>query len=63
LNVKHPPPLPFQKGTYCTGMKLFGNLPSTIKSLNHDAKIFRPPLKGYLSYSFSVEKFTVIKVS
>jgi hypothetical protein len=48
-----------QKGVYYTGIKLFNNLPPTIKSLNYDIKVFKPALKGYLfthSY-YSVDAF------
>jgi hypothetical protein len=55
----------YQKGVYYSGIKLFNNLPPTIKSLNHDIKKFKPALKEYLlSHSFySVEKFTSTKNS
>jgi hypothetical protein len=43
----------YQKGVYYSGIKLFNNLPPTIKSLNHDIKKFEPARKGYLlSHSF-----------
>jgi hypothetical protein len=35
----------YQKGIYYPGIKLFNNLPPTIKSLNHDIKKFKPALK------------------
>jgi hypothetical protein len=38
----------YQKGAYCAGMKLFIIFPSSIKSLNHDIKVFKPALKDYL---------------
>jgi hypothetical protein len=54
-----------QKGVYCTGIKLFSNLPPTIKSLNHDIKKFKPAIKEYLlSHSvYFVEEFTSTKNS
>jgi hypothetical protein len=55
----------YQKGVYYSGIKLFNNLPPTIKSLNHDIKKFKPALKEYLlSHSFySIEEFTLAKNS
>jgi hypothetical protein len=49
----------YQKGAYYTGIKLFNNLPLTIKSLNYDIKVFKPALKDYLcTHSFySVNDF------
>jgi hypothetical protein len=49
-----------QKGAYYTEMKLFNSFPDSIKSLNHDVKLFKPVLRDYLlSHSFySVEEFT-----
>jgi hypothetical protein len=49
----------YQKGAYYTGIKLFNNLPPTIKSLNYDIKVFKPALKDYFfTHSFySVEDF------
>jgi hypothetical protein len=38
----------YQKGVYYTGIKLFNNLPPTIKSLNHNIKVFKPASKDYL---------------
>jgi hypothetical protein len=51
--------------TYYTGIKLFSNLPPTIKSLNHDIKIFKPALKDHLlTHSFySVDDFTSVENS
>jgi hypothetical protein len=34
----------YQKGVYYTRIKLFNNLPPTIKSLNHNIKKFKPAL-------------------
>jgi hypothetical protein len=53
----------YQKGVYYSGIKLFNNLPPTIKSLNHDIKKIKPALKEHLlSHSYSVE-FTLTKNS
>jgi hypothetical protein len=32
----------YQKGAYYIGIKLFNNLPPTIKSLNYHIKVFKP---------------------
>jgi hypothetical protein len=48
----------YQKGVHYTGIKLFNNLPRTIKSLNHDIRVFKPALKNYLIHSYSVDNFT-----
>jgi hypothetical protein len=54
----------YQKGVYCSGIKLFSNLLPTIKRLNHNIKKFQPSLKEYLlSHSYSVEEFTLAKNS
>jgi hypothetical protein len=55
----------YQKGVYCTGIKLFNNLPPTIKSLNHYIKVFKSALKDYLlTHSFySVDDFTSVENS
>jgi hypothetical protein len=42
----------FQKGTYYFGMKVFNNLPSSIKNLNNDTKQFRFALKNISSLKF-----------
>jgi hypothetical protein len=42
-------------------MKLFSTLPSSIKSLNHDIKVYKPVLKDYLSsHSYPVEECKVL---
>jgi hypothetical protein len=53
----------YQKGAYLAGIKLFNTLLASIKSSNHDIKVFKPALKNYLlSHSFySVEEFTSIE--
>jgi hypothetical protein len=38
----------YHGGVYYTGIKLFNNLPPTIKSLDHDIKVFKPALRDYL---------------
>jgi hypothetical protein len=55
----------YQKGIYYSGIKLFSNLPPTIKSLNHDIKKFNTALEEYLlPHSFySIQEFTSIKYS
>jgi hypothetical protein len=55
----------YQKGGYYIGIKLFNNLPPTIKSLNHDIKVFKPALKDYLlTHSFySADDFTFVENS
>jgi hypothetical protein len=49
----------YPKGVYYTAIKLFNNLPPTIKSLNYDMKVFKPALKDdLLTHSFcSVDDF------
>jgi hypothetical protein len=51
------------KGAYYAGIKLFNSLPDSIKSLNHDIKLFKLALKCYLlsHSSYSVEEFTSIE--
>jgi hypothetical protein len=55
----------YKKEVYYTGIKLFNNLPPTIKSLNHYIKVFKPAFKDYLlTHSFnSVNDFTAIESS
>jgi hypothetical protein len=55
----------YQKEVYYFGIKLFNNLPPTIKSMNHNIKKIKPALKEYrLSHSFySIEEFTLTKNS
>jgi hypothetical protein len=54
----------YQKGVYYSGIKLFSNLPPTIRSLNHNVQKFKPALKEYLlSHSYFVEDFTLAKNS
>jgi hypothetical protein len=38
----------FQKGTYYFGIKVFSDLPSSMKNLAHDTKQFRFALKRFL---------------
>jgi hypothetical protein len=43
----------YQKGAYYAEIKLFSTLPSSIKNLNHDIKVFKTTLEDYpLSHSF-----------
>ena len=37
----------FQKGMYYSGIKLFNNLPSNVRSLANDTKLFRTTLKNF----------------
>jgi hypothetical protein len=55
----------YQKGEHYKGIKLFDSLPPTIKSLNHDIKVFKLALKGcLLTHSFySVDDFTSVENS
>jgi hypothetical protein len=54
----------YKKGVYYTGIELLKNLPPTIKSLNHDIKVFKPALKDYLlTHSYSVDDFTSVENS
>jgi hypothetical protein len=49
----------YQKGAYNTRIKLFNNIPPTIKSLNYDIKLFKPALKDYpfTHFFYSVDDF------
>jgi len=38
-----------QKGAYCSGIKLFNQLPLKIKSLTNEIKLFKPALKRFLN--------------
>ena len=38
----------FKRGAYYFGIKVFSHLPSTIKSLSNEMKLFRPSFKRYL---------------
>jgi hypothetical protein len=43
----------YQKGVYFTGIKVFNNLPQSIKNLGNDFKMFKSELKNYLhAHSF-----------
>lgn len=37
-------PTIYEKGVCCTGIKLFSNLLTTLKRLNHDIKVLKPAL-------------------
>jgi hypothetical protein len=51
------------RNVYYAGIKLFNTLPSSIKSLNHNIKAFKPALKNYLlCHSYSVEGITKLKI-
>jgi hypothetical protein len=49
----------FQKGTHYFGIKIFNNIPSSIKNLAHDAKQFRTALKRFLLLNsfYSLEEY------
>jgi hypothetical protein len=53
----------FQKSTYYSGIKIFNNLPSSLKSLVNEKARFKVALKRYLNtHSFySVDEFLVSK--
>ena len=38
----------FQRGVYYFGIKVFNQIPSSIKSLSHEMKLFRPVLKRFI---------------
>jgi hypothetical protein len=42
----------YQRGTYYAEVKLFNTLPSNIKSLNHDIKVFKPALFYSILFCF-----------
>jgi hypothetical protein len=49
----------YQKGVYFTGIKVFNNLPQSIKNLSKDTKQFKSALKNYLhAHSFySIDEY------
>jgi hypothetical protein len=49
----------FQKGTHYLGIKVFNNLPPSIKNLSHDTKQFRSALKRFLLLNlfYSLEEY------
>jgi hypothetical protein len=53
----------FQKSTYYSGIKIFNNLPSSLKHLMNEKAKFKVALKRYLNtHSFySVDEFLVSK--
>jgi hypothetical protein len=55
----------YQKGVYYSVIKLFNYLPTNVKNLRHNIKMFKWALKEYLlPHSFySVEEFTLAKNS
>lgn len=51
----------YQKGACYTEMILFNTLPTGIKSLNNDVRVFKPALKdGILFHSCCLETFSSI---
>jgi hypothetical protein len=57
----HPPisNLTFPKGAYYSGIKIFNDLPSDIKCLCNEIKLFRPALKRllYTNSFYSIDKY------
>jgi hypothetical protein len=48
----------YQKGVFYSGIKMYNNLPSSIKDLSHDIKQFKQALKGFIqSNSYSLEEY------
>jgi hypothetical protein len=41
----------FQKGAYFSRIELFNHLPLKIKCLSNEIKLFKPALKGFLTYT------------
>jgi hypothetical protein len=62
IGVKHKL-LSLQKSKYYSGIKIFNNLPSSLKSLMNENAKFKEPLKRYLNiHSFySVDEFLLSK--
>jgi hypothetical protein len=54
----------FQKGVYYSGIKIFNNLPSSLKSLMNEKAEFKVVLKSYLNTHafYSVDEFLVSKI-
>jgi hypothetical protein len=58
----HPPTsnlTKFQKGAYYSGRKIFNHLPTNIKCLTNEVKLFRPALKRvlYTNSFYSLEEY------
>jgi hypothetical protein len=55
----------YKQVVYCTGLKLFSNLPPVIKGLNCSVKVFKQILKEcpFSHFFYSVEEFTLTKIS
>jgi hypothetical protein len=53
----------YQKWVYCSGIRSFSNLPTTIKNINHNVKILKPALKECLlsHHFYCVDEFTLIE--
>jgi hypothetical protein len=59
LHIQNPNLAGYQKCTYYAQIKLSNTIPASIKSLNHNTKLFKPALKDYLLfYSFYSVEFT-----
>jgi hypothetical protein len=49
------------KSLYSTGIRLFGNVPIAVRSLNPDTKVFMSALKEYLlSHSYTVDGIVTV---
>lgn len=69
MRCKHDLQLPdsnltkYYKSLYCTGIKLFGTVPTAVNSLNPDTKLFLSALKEYLlSHSYTVDGIVTLHV-
>jgi hypothetical protein len=49
----------YQKGVYLTGIKVFNNLPQSIKTLSNDTKQLKSVLKNYLHANsfYSIDEY------
>jgi hypothetical protein len=49
----------YQKGVYFTGIKVFNNLPQSIKNLSNDTKQFKSALKKclYAYFFYSIDEY------
>jgi hypothetical protein len=54
----------FQKEVYFTGIKMFNNLPQSIKNLSNGTKQFKSALKNYLhAHSFySIDEYISVNI-
>jgi hypothetical protein len=49
----------YQKGVYCTGIRVFSHLPTSIKSIMNETKVFKKTLKRFLldNSFYSMDEF------